>query len=145
MVVPPLRCPRVHAADDAKLADDDRVVGVVAGGKARAYLLSVLSTMRYHVVNDLLGDVPVSVTVCDRTECVRTFTDKSRGKPLEMSQMGYHNGLLLRIGSGVYRQSTGEATRPGDPALPYRTTEHQVTTWKKWREAHPDTEVFTGK
>lgn len=145
MMAPALRCPRVHPADAVHLDDNLRVVGVVAGGRARAYLLTALSPMMGHVINDLLGDVPVTVTFCDRTECVRTFTDDSRGQPLEMSQMGYFDGLLLRVGSGSYRQATGEATRSGIKPLPYRTLAHTVTTWKKWRAAHPDTAVFTGE
>jgi hypothetical protein len=146
MMAPGLRCPPVRDAADAGLPDDDRVVGVVVGGKARAYSVKALARFNAHVVNDLVGDVPVTTTYCDKTDCVRTFTDKKKGEPLEISQMGYADGLLLQVGGkgNGYRQATGECMQEGTPPLPAAKLEHTVTTWKAWREKHPQTQVYVG-
>jgi hypothetical protein len=144
MTAPPLRCPPVRAAEDANLTDEDRVVGVVVEGKARAYALKALSGMMQHVVNDLVDDVPVTVTYCDKSDCVRTFTDKKRGDTLAVSQLGFADGLLIRVGAGSYHQKTGKSLAPDGPPLALPKLDHTVTTWKEWREQHPETEVFTG-
>jgi hypothetical protein len=63
--------PPAVAADEATVPDDAEIIGVTADGQSRAYLVSALSGMTTHIANDLLGDVPVSVTDCDRTELRR--------------------------------------------------------------------------
>ena len=50
----------VSRAQARFLLPDDEVFGVFEGGKARAYPITMLSY--YHVVNDVLGGVPVAVT-----------------------------------------------------------------------------------
>lgn len=50
----------VPAAQAAFLRDDDEVYGLVIEGKARAYAVTMLSF--HHVVNDVVGGVPVAVT-----------------------------------------------------------------------------------
>src|SRR5262245_25715745 len=60
------RQPPAVPAAAAKLDDDDVVIGVVAAGRARAYLLRAMDGgPENHIVNDLVGGAPVSVTYCD--------------------------------------------------------------------------------
>lgn len=47
----------VPAAEATWLHDDDRVLGLVVNGEARAYPLRVLE--KHEMVNDVLGGVPV--------------------------------------------------------------------------------------
>src|SRR5207244_3603110 len=49
-----LRPPTVKA-DDAVLADDEEVIGVVVDGRARAYRLEALRRPPFHIVNDLVA------------------------------------------------------------------------------------------
>ena len=52
--------PATVPAEEARfLEDDDEVLGFVLGRHARAYPVTMLSY--HHVVNDVLGDVPVAV------------------------------------------------------------------------------------
>jgi hypothetical protein len=140
MVRPVVR-PPVRAAQDALLPDDDQVIGVVVEGKARAYSVRALSSMSGHIVNDLVKDVPVSVTYCNENRCTRVFTDEKRGTPLDISQAGYRDGLILRIGQGFYEQESGKSPQTG-ASLPYPRIPHELTTWKAWKEAHPETELY---
>jgi hypothetical protein len=50
--------------------------------------------------------------------------------------------LLLSIGAAHYRQDTGEALEADAPPFPYTQLNYQRTTWKQWRTAHPDTDVY---
>jgi hypothetical protein len=137
--------PPAVAAAEADLEPDDEVIGVLAGGKSRAYLVTALRSSMHHVVNDVLGSTPVSVTYCDRTECVRVFTGPADGRPLPMSQAGWNGeALMLRYGTRFYMQPTGQAAIPDAEPIPCPTLPTERTTWKAWRAAHPDTDVFVG-
>jgi hypothetical protein len=139
--------PPVHPAAAVDLPDGAEVIGVVVERRARAYLLTALAPVDHHVVNDLVGATPVTVTFCDQTRCVRVFTDEARGRPLDVWLGGYKDGgLLLRVGGVYYYQASGEVPlKPEAAPLPHRRLAHELATWKVWRQAHPETEVYTGK
>ena len=48
--------PQYVSADEAEIADDSYVLGIVVAGKARAYSLNLLNN--HEVVNDKIGDLP---------------------------------------------------------------------------------------
>jgi hypothetical protein len=105
-------------------------------------LLKALAPEENHVVNDMIQGQPVSVTYCNRTGCVRAFTQDS-SEPLDIGVGGYHEGLLLNVGDELYRQKTGVAMS-GDKELPFSILPHEMTTWGSWRMNHLDTEIFIG-
>jgi hypothetical protein len=128
--------------------DNAPVIGVSAGGRHRAYLVSALLRPETHVYNDLLGDDAVTVTFCDVDQCVRVFRVPGRGRPLDVDQGGPDASrpgkMLLRVGPARYWQDTGERLEGGDDRFPYAEATFVRTTWKEWRDAHPDTDVFVG-
>jgi hypothetical protein len=148
--VPGIRQPSALPAGSAHLRDNTEVIGVSASGRHRAYVIDALVRRERHVVNDQLGGAPVTVTYCDRTNCARVFTEPRGGGPLEVAGGGwigrYEEGcMLLRIGPDRYRQDTGLPLAKGAPPFPYARAEFVRTTWKQWREAHPDTDVYVGE
>jgi hypothetical protein len=144
-VIPGIRKPDLVQASKSNLKDDDEVIGIAVDGKHRAYLVSAMSLMQSHVVNDMIGQTPVTVTYCDRNDCAAVFTADELGKPLDVWTMGYLDGLLLRINSDPFFQSTGKFSNPGKehqralPSLPFERMK-----WKDWVALHPDSEVFVG-
>ena len=56
----PVRVPGFEAADHAKLDSSEMVLSVVFGSDARAYPIRVMAY--HHVLNDIVGGVPVAVT-----------------------------------------------------------------------------------
>ena len=142
-----LRLPPVISAADAKLDPTDEVVGVVLGGQARAYRLGVLRDRDHHVINDVVRGVPVSVTFCDLTDCVRVYTDAKNhpDTPLDVAAAGLIDGeLVLKIEGVLYLQKTGKPMMPeaGPPELPYASLAPERMSWAEWSRRHPDTEVF---
>jgi hypothetical protein len=119
------------------------VVGVERGGAARAYPLRVL---RWHeVVNDALGG-PLLVTYCPL--CGSSIVAE-RTVAGEVTVFGV-SGKLWRGDLVMYDRATGSlwsqllaravrGPRTGDrlALLPSR-----LTSWRTWREEHPDTEVL---
>ena len=136
--------PPVVAAADASLDDGEPVIGVIAGNKHRAYRLRALAVDRgSHIVNDVLGDVPISVTHCDLRRCTRLFTADTHGEPLPLSQGGLRDGkMLLKWDGRRYDQETAAPLVASSPPLPYVSIPAEETTWGQWRQAHPDTDVY---
>jgi len=132
------------------LSDSAPVIGVSLNGKHRAYPIQLMMRPDQHVLNDLYGDQPLSVTYCDVDKCVRVFTDPSRKQRLDLNVGGSNASragkLLLKVGERLYWQDSGaplEATNKS--SLPFTKVDHVETTWGKWRESHPDTDRYVGK
>jgi hypothetical protein len=138
--------PTAVAAEAVTSRDDEEVIGVVHDGKARAYFLNAMKGIGKHVVNDLLAGKPISVTYCDQTQCSRVLTDPASTKPLPLNLGGYSKGqMLLETGNKYFFQPTGECSDPTHPK-PFPFTDHASTrtTWKAWRDRHPDTDAYLG-
>jgi hypothetical protein len=124
-------------AADAELADDAQVIGIVAGSKSRAYFLDAMRTMSGHVINDLVDDVPVTLTYCDFTDVPRVLTTSEQGTPINLWLGGFSKGqLAVRFNEQQYTHTSKD--------IPLDDYPFTRTTWKAWREANPETEVYIG-
>jgi hypothetical protein len=148
-IIPPMRLdapgipqPPALPASEATLNDGEQVIGVAAGGRSRAYSVPSLSRgPASHIINDVLGGVPVTVTHCDVTGCTRVFTADTHGEPLKLAQGGLQGGMVLKLAGRSYRQDTGAPLDEfGGAGLPYRRLPAEETTWGEWRHSHPDTD-----
>lgn len=129
--------PLLIPADKATLPDDARVIGVSAGGVDHAFSVETMSRMYSHVVNDLLGTQPISVTYCDRTDCARVLTREPGTEPIPLDLGGWMQGsMALRYRQKFYPQL--------DESLPLQNHDFELTTWKAWRDAHPETLLYIG-
>ncbi|MDR3632203.1 MAG: DUF3179 domain-containing (seleno)protein [Isosphaeraceae bacterium] len=149
---PGIREPPTVPAANSPIPEDEDVIGISVGSRARAYRLKAFGHPTTHIVNDLVGDVPITVTYCDANQCTQAFTHSTRGVPLDISQGGQmrrSQEMIIRADGHGFRQRSlqfepqaGLAEVP--PTFPYPTHPFTLTTWKKWREAHPDTDVYMG-
>lgn len=147
----PNQKPHVVDGESTWLPKNAPVIGVRVGNRCRAYALSAMKEIDEHVLNDVLGGIPVTVAYCNITGCVRVFSDESRGQPLAVAVGGWvgepdagTNGvMLLRLDSRYFYQDSGEAL-DGMTRFPYSEIDFERTTWGAWRESHPETDVFAG-
>src|SRR5436309_12308333 len=72
--LPGIRQPKAFPAGAAAVEDDADVIGVSVKGHHRAYCMATMADLERHVINDLIDRVPVTVTYCPRTNCVRALT-----------------------------------------------------------------------
>jgi hypothetical protein len=130
--------PTFVPAAEASLAEDDDVIGVVVDGEARAYPVSYLSGMTTHVVNDLIGQTPITVTYCDRTDCTRVFTDSSKQSELDVGTGGFANDeMQITLGDSMYAQTASD--------IPLEDAEFLVMPWSEWKQQHPETRVLVSE
>lgn len=140
----------LNKAERRKLAvSDDRVLGVVIGGEARAYPLRILNA--HEVVNDTIAGLPVLVTYSGLTDSALVFRREIAGA---VRRFGV-SGLLLDSNLVLYDQ---DATTPslwsqiGMSAIagPLAGTTLEpidgvsITTWAAWLAAHPQTTLAKG-
>jgi hypothetical protein len=127
------------------LADDDRVLGMNRNGTAKAYPIRILN---YHeIVNDKFGDEAVVVSFCPLCGTGMAFSAKvgERTHSFGVSGLLYNSDVLLydRETESLWSQIMRKAIsgRMKGTGLDQLALTH--TTWRDWRERHPDTLVLS--
>jgi hypothetical protein len=124
----------------------DLVVGVVVGGEARAYPLSLLWGENAHTVNDHLGGAPIAVALCPLAGASAAF-DRRRGR--EVVEIGHMSETRLdtlvlydsrsRSHWGLLSGEAFEGPLAGQRLERFPSL---LTTWSRWRDLHPGTTVY---
>jgi hypothetical protein len=133
---PGLKLPTTFAADEVELPQNQQIIGVTVGDESRAYVVNDLSRMTTHVVNDLIGKWPISVTYCNRTDIVRVFADANGETAMELGVGGWQGDEMLITVEGNYFKQEAED-------IPVSDFPFERTTWGEWKRLHPETRVFT--
>lgn len=132
------------------LVPSDRVIGVRLGAAARAYPLRVLNW--HEVANDVLDGLPIAVTYSPLCDSVAVFSRRAGDEVLEFGVSGllFNSNLLLYdrrdddVEESLWSQLQGRAV--AGPAAAARARLRplpgSVTTWQRWRRAHPETTVL---
>ncbi len=141
--IPAIDEPRFWTAAEANryLDDDDVVFGVRHAGEVRAYPQRIL--VWHEIVNDTIGEEPVSVTYCPLTGTALGFL---RGD----TTLGV-SGRLVNSNLIMYDRATDSswpqilATAIGGPLAGKSLRQIPVvwTTWERWRERYPETRVLS--
>ncbi|MEQ9406961.1 MAG: DUF3179 domain-containing (seleno)protein [Fuerstiella sp.] len=134
-ITPGITHTAMQPSDPTEASDDEPVLGIVVDGEARAYSVTAMSSISAHVVNDLVGNTPVSITWCDRTNCARAFTADTPGQPIPLSVGGFvDDEMSLLFENRMYPQTS--------PEIPLQDYDVEVTTWGQWVNQHPNSKVF---
>jgi hypothetical protein len=144
--IPAIDDPRFLAAAEARfLRDDERVLGMVRGGVAKAYPIGILN---YHeIVNDRFGDEPVVVSYCPLCGTGMAFSAVAAGKVRRFGVSGllYNSDVLLydRESESLWSQIMKQAVT--GPLRGSRLVQLPLThtTWRDWRERHPASLVLS--
>jgi hypothetical protein len=92
--------------------------------------------------------VPISITYRDPTGCVAAYANPEVHEPLDLGVAGFiDEKMALRSGGYTYFQEGDRVPGSSAPApqIPYAHYPFVQTTWKKWREDHPDTDIYIGE
>jgi hypothetical protein len=139
LFLPGVRQPEAVPAIAAAVEEDAKVIGVSVKGHHRAYCMATMAKLERHVVNDLIQRVPVTITYFPRANCVRALTqDDESDEPLIVVGRGWQNGkMMIRVAGQTLPQDAESI-----PGL--KDLEVETTTWKDWKTAHPDTDIYVG-
>ena len=123
--------------------DEDLILGVLVSGEARAYPHDILN---YHeVVNDIVGDQPITISYCPLTGTGKVWHRKYNDHYFGVSGQLYQSNLLMfdRASGSRWWQIGGEAIlglRKGEKISQGVLIE---TTWRKWRELTSNTTLLS--
>ncbi len=139
----PYDSPAFASADAVKVDPDDKVLAVKVGQDARAY---PIRTMGYHhIVNDVVGGVPIAVTYCTLCHTGLVWSPVIDGKTLHFRLAGINNGnALLRDEetSSIWQQSTGEAIFGPLKGRQLDMVPSDELTFALWRKEQPQGQVL---
>jgi len=144
--IPALTVPLVADGGNADfMLPDDRVLGVVVDGEARAYPLFIL--WWHEVINDVLGETAIAVTYCPLTGSGLTFRSETNGVTLEFGVSGlvFENNLMMfdRETESLWPQMLQQARCGPASGASLEQILTIETTWAEWLERHPRTSVVT--
>ncbi len=142
--IPALTDPVFEAAEAADLANDQRVLGLVRNGVAKAYPLSIMTW--HEIVNDRFGAEPVVVTYCPLCFTGMAFAAELNGRRHDFGVSGllYNSDVLMydRQTESLWSQLRRQAISGPYKGQPLQQLPMLHTTWADWRARHPNTRVL---
>ncbi len=148
--IPALDDPALLTADTADyLNPDDVVFGAVINGQARAWPMRIIAW--HEMVNDRLGEVPLSLAYCTLCGAAILYDGRvpGRDQPFRFGS----SGLLFRSNKLMYDRQTDSlwnqfTGRPVVGALVGSGVELTplalvTTSWQAWKASHPHTTVLS--
>ena len=145
--IPSLDTPTFVSSNATPFSDEEIIVGVFLHGEARAYPYGILNW--HEIVNDTIGDTPITVTLCPLCDTIPVFIRKVNGKKTTFGVSGklYQSCLVMydRLTDSLWSQPWGLAVAgkmvntslPRIPAV--------KTTLGAWKKKHPQTTVLSEK
>lgn len=145
--IPSIDRPKFVRAGQARLADNDRVLGLTRNGRARAYPVRILNW--HEVVNDRFGGRAVVVTYCPLCGSGMAF-EGQLGSSSSVASFGvsgllYNSDVLLydRATQSLWSQLLQTAVSGPLKGTQLQSVPLTHTTWADWRLRHPATEVLS--
>ena len=127
------------------MSDSDTVIGLKINGQAKAYPIFIL--VWHEIVNDVVGDVPVSVTYCPLCYTNQVFHRVINGQEVEFGTSGklYNSNLLMydRLTESYWSQALGMAVKGELSGYKLDLVPFDVITWGDWKNLYPDTLILT--
>ena len=131
--------------DSSFMSDTDTVIGLEINGEAKAYPIFIL--VWHEIVNDKVGDTPVSVTYCPLCYTNQVFERIINDQEVEFGTSGklYNSNLLMydRLTESYWSQALGMAVKGELSGYQLDLVPFDVITWGDWKTLHPDTLVLT--
>ncbi|MEE8240189.1 MAG: DUF3179 domain-containing protein [Nitrospirales bacterium] len=144
--IPALDQPRFSPAASATyLKPEDRVLGIELNGIVKAYPIRILDW--HEIANDDFNGVPVVVTYCPLCGTGLAFSAEVAGsrKSFGVSGLLYNSDVLLydRQTESLWSQLLGRAITGPLKGTSLKLIPLRHTTWRAWKEEHPDTQVLS--
>ncbi|OGW84187.1 MAG: hypothetical protein A2Z83_03405 [Omnitrophica bacterium GWA2_52_8] len=146
--IPALFDPEFVSADEADfLRPADRILGLEAGGEAKAYPIKILNW--HELVNDHVGGKSVLVSYCPLCGTGMAYDAVIDGKRFLFGVSGklYNSNVLFydRVTESLWSQLMMEAVTGPMTGEKLRLLPLEHTTWADWKRKHPQTKALSLK
>jgi len=121
---------------ESSLDDQDEVITLVIGEQHYAFPKRWMNGMSEHVVSEIYEDLPIAVTYCNESECVRVFQGQVGEDKLDIMQAGLAVGHMAILVDGQSFLQEAED-------IPYSEYPFELMLWGEWKINHPDGLVLT--
>ncbi|MFQ5659919.1 MAG: DUF3179 domain-containing (seleno)protein [Gammaproteobacteria bacterium] len=144
-VMTPPQDPKIMTPEegDKVIKQDEVVIGLVHGGEVRAYSRDAIS--RPHFYTDTVGGTPVTISYCILCNSGMAFKNEIKNKPMNLGCVtAYNNNIIYRdLKTGNFiQQLDGKVIHGPDKGEQLDFLPTVMTTWKEWKELHPDTKLY---
>ena len=124
------------SVDQTELPDDAEVIGIEVNGQSYAFPKRFMMGVGDHIASEVFDGLPVTVTYCNESECVRVFSNRQSSSRIELEQFGLINeGLAVKFQGKVYAQESSD--------IPLEDYDFTVASWLEWKENNPSGLVLT--
>ena len=124
------------SVDQTELPDDAEVIGIEVNGQSYAFPKRFMMGVGDHIASEVFDGLPVTVTYCNESECVRVFSNRQSSSRIELEQFGLINeGLAVKFQGKVYAQESSD--------IPLEDYDFTVVSWLEWKENNPSGLVLT--
>jgi hypothetical protein len=140
--IPPIDRPAFVdvAAADEWLDDAESVVALELAGEARAYPVQVL--IWHEIVNDVVGDLPVSITYCPLCNSAVTYERVIDGVETTFGTSGllFNSALVMydRATESLWTHFDGRAVVGMLAGTALEPIASPLLAWGEFKQAHPD-------
>ena len=135
----------LKGADASFLREEDRVLGLGEGSKAKAYPIKILNW--HEIVNDRADGKPVVITYCPLCGTGMAFQAVVHGKEVSFGVSGllYQSDLLMYDHQSESLWSQVSMKAVAGPLTGTKLTPVPLvhTTWGDWKRSHPATQVLS--
>lgn len=135
----------VDAEKTSFLKDEDRVLGLIVNGEAKAYPIKILNW--HEIVNDIVGGKPVLITYCPLCGTGMAFDPVVDGKrhTFGVSGLLYKSDVLMydHQTESLWSQIMQEAVVGKLLGVRLTLVPMIHTTWEAWKKEHPKTLVLS--
>ena len=121
---------------ETRLDDQDEVITLNIGDQHYAFPKRWMNGMAEHVVSEIYEDLPIAVTYCNESECVRVFQGMVGGEKMNIMQHGLAEGHMAMLVDGIPFLQEAED-------IPYDEYPFELMTWGEWKTNHPEGLVLT--
>lgn len=143
--IPAIDRPKFVRADQARLAAQDRVLGIALDGIVRAYPVRILNW--HELVNDRFGERPVVVSYCPLCGTGMAFDARigSGSASFGVSGLLYNSDVLLydRATQSLWSQIMQTAISGPLKGARLQSVPLTHTSWADWLQRHPTTQVLS--
>lgn len=144
--IPPLFAPEYVGADEAPwLEPSHLILGYENNRDARAYPLLILNW--HEIVNDQIGGKDVVITYCPLCRSGIVFDSEVDGRVLSFGNTGslYESAMVMydKQTESYWWQVGGLAIQGPLEGEELTRLPSVISTWREWKETHPDTLVLS--